>query len=130
MDPSTFSKLKESIKRHETYKKFPYHDTTGNLTIGYGRNLSEVGIEMDEADFLLNNNIKICESLLNSHLVFYQYLDDVRKAVLIEMTFNMGIDGILKFKTMLDFLKKHDYESASKEMLNSVWAKQVHNRAN
>jgi lysozyme len=49
--------------------------------------------------------------------------------VLTDMTFNMGIYELLKFKNTLMFIKRGDYKSAAEEMLNSKWAKQVGQRA-
>ena len=41
--------LMSMLKRHEGFRAFPYLDTVGKLTIGYGRNLSDVGISIEEA---------------------------------------------------------------------------------
>jgi GH24 family phage-related lysozyme (muramidase) len=35
------TKVKSLLILHENCKLFPYIDTTGNLSIGYGRNLTE-----------------------------------------------------------------------------------------
>ena len=40
--------LKNMLKIDEDYEQFPYYDTTDNLTIAYGRNLSTVGISKAE----------------------------------------------------------------------------------
>ena len=45
------------------------------------------------------------------------------------MAFQLGIDGLLKFKNTLNLIEAGDYETASKEMLNSLWAKQTPERA-
>ena len=45
------------------------------------------------------------------------------------MCFNMGSPRVSKFKKMLGALKVQDYQTASKEMLDSKWANQVPNRA-
>ena len=43
--------------------------------------------------------------------------------------FNLGYDRLSKFKKFLYALKKGLYEDAANEMLDSLWAKQVGNRA-
>ncbi|HAC30701.1 MAG TPA: lysozyme, partial [Marinobacter hydrocarbonoclasticus] len=50
--------LKTQLKRHEGLRLKPYLDTASSprLTIGYGRNLEDVGISRDEADFMLDND--------------------------------------------------------------------------
>jgi lysozyme len=45
------------------------------------------------------------------------------------MNFNLGITKLLEFKDMITALEKKDYTSAAKAVLDSVWAKQVHQRA-
>ena len=45
------------------------------------------------------------------------------------MCFNLGIQGLLKFKKMLYCLSIGDYRGASKECINSQYAKDVGIRA-
>ncbi|WP_139737516.1 glycoside hydrolase family protein [Aeromonas caviae] len=59
----------------------------------------------------------------------YKGLDPVRQSAIQNMVFNLGVAGTAKFKKMFAALAKGDYESASKEGLNSLWARQVPNRA-
>lgn len=51
------------------------------------------------------------------------------QAILLNMIFNLGVGGLSKFKKFIKFVCAKDYKSASKEMLNSAWAKQVGDRA-
>jgi lysozyme len=112
------------IVKHEGIRLKPYTDTTGNITIGIGRNLSTNGISKSEAFSLLDNDITNCEIQLSNYF-WYSNLDTVRQGVLIELVFNVGMTKVLSFKNMIDALKIYDYESASKELLDSLWAKQV-----
>jgi lysozyme len=129
MRTDIYQKMVESIKSDEAYRRFPYTDSVGKLTIGYGRNLKDVGIMQKEADYLLYNDILEAANLLQEKITFFNDLDSVRKAVLIEMTLNMGIGEMIEFKKMLQALKVKDYVLAAKEMMNSFWAKEVHTRA-
>ncbi len=116
------------IKRHEGLKLKPYKCTAGKLTIGYGRNLEDRGIDKDEAEqMLLRDMCEVEEQLFDKGLL--DGLNDARKAVLINMGFQLGITGLLKFKRMLSALVNHEYELAAKEMLDSRWAGQTPNRA-
>jgi lysozyme len=45
------------------------------------------------------------------------------------MIFNIGYTRVLGFKKMLAAIKRDDYQTAAKEMLDSNWARQVGNRA-
>lgn len=122
-------KLRLQLEQMEDYKQYPYHDTNGHLTVGIGRNLEAKGISRFEALVMLDNDIQDAEDELVKNISFYNDLDDVRKMVLINMCFNLGIVGLMKFKRMIDYLGKGNYAKASKEMLDSLWALQVKNRA-
>ncbi len=129
MDQEISRRLKESIKRHEGFKSKPYKDTKGNVTIAYGRNLDHVGINESEAEILLNNDIDNASEDLYRFLPFARELDDVRKAVLIELTFNIGIEEVMHFRKMIECLKQHDFKGASDELLDSKWREEVGGRA-
>ena len=49
--------------------------------------------------------------------------------ILVEMSYQLGVNGVLKFKKMWGALKNEDYTEASKQMLDSRWAIQTPNRA-
>lgn len=121
--------LKDQLIRDEGLRLKPYKDSVGKLTIGVGRNLDDVGISADEADIFLQNDIQKATDSLLAQLPWVTQLDEVRQAVLINMTFNMGLSGLLQFRNTLKMIQSGDYSGASKEMLNSVWAKQVGPRA-
>lgn len=129
MTPESIQKLKLLLVKHESYRQFPYTDTTGHLTIGIGRNLTDRGISTKEAYQLLDEDILYFTSKLNINLPFFNELDESRKIVLIDMCFNLGVRGFMSFKRMLAALAERDYETAAKEMLDSKWAQQVGNRA-
>ena len=121
------SKLIEQLKMHEGFRSKPYKCTAGKLTIGYGRNIEDVGISKEEAELLLQSDIVNCVGLLASNNLLYGASD--RDDVLVNMCFNLGINRLLKFKKMIAAYKAGDYELAAKEMLDSKWARQVPNRA-
>ena len=123
------SEFEKQLIRHEGKKLFPYVDTIGKLTIGVGRNLSDVGISEDEVLYLLHSDIDKARRNLSKWLPWTEMLDRVRYEVLVNMTFNMGIGGLLQFKNTLKLIKESKYKEASIEMLKSRWAKQVGSRA-
>lgn len=116
------------LKTHEGYRQYPYKDSLGIVTIGYGRNLESRGLSEPEASYLLEQDIKEAEDYLDSY-DYYWSLSGERKAVLIDMMVNMGPTRLSGFKRMHDALTHSDYERASIEMLDSKWATQVGNRA-
>lgn len=116
------------LRVHEGYRQFPYADTLGIQTIGYGRNLESRGISEPEASELLANDIKEAEDILHSY-DYYFNLSGQRKAVLIDMMVNMGAPKFAGFKKMHAALAAKDYNMAAIEMLDSKWADQVGQRA-
>lgn len=129
MTPEGKQKLKHLLISHENYKQFPYTDTTGHLTVGIGRNLSDRGISTTEAFYLLDDDILYFSSKLAHYLPFFIELSENRQIALIDMCFNLGVQGFLNFKNMIAALASHDYDRAANEMLNSKWAEQVGDRA-
>lgn len=121
--------LIDRIKTHEGFRSKPYRDTVGKLTVGYGRNLDDVGINMTEAEFLLENDLDKIIYEVNRAFAFVLSLDDNRKGVIYEMAFNMGINRFSTFKKAIAAIREKDYQRAAKEMLNSRWAEQVGQRA-
>jgi len=114
----------------EGFAQFPYTDITGHLSAGIGRNLAVVGISLDEALVLLDNDIMRCEKDLGHYAAdWYGLLNDARKSAILDMTFNLGIGGLLKFTDMIAAIVKGDYTLAAKAMLDSRWATEVPNRA-
>ena len=121
--------IEQRLEKEEARKHFPYTDTKGKLTIGIGRNLTDVGLTDDEIDYLLQNDLKRVGVALDTSLPWWRNLDPVRQKVLQDMCFNMGIDTLLEFKNTLSFMQAGDYNSAANGMLSSLWAKQVGLRA-
>lgn len=123
------SNLIEMIKRHEGLRLWPYKDTEGVLTIGYGRNLDDIGISEKEAEILLQNDIMRAEDDLHQVLPENRTMDIARYNVLVNMMFNLGINRFKGFKRMIRAVKEKNYEKAAEEMLDSKWAGQVKGRA-
>ncbi len=53
----------------------------------------------------------------------FDRLSQVRKDVLISMAYQIGVNGLLKFKKTWKYLEGGMYEEASNEMLDSEWAR-------
>lgn len=123
-----YESLLQQLKRHEGLKLKPYKCSEGYLTIGYGRNLEARGITAQEANEMLLNDVSEVEEALH-RMGFLSDPSDVRRAVLINMAFQLGIGGLLKFEKMLSAYLDGYYELAAKEMLDSKWAGQTPNRA-
>jgi len=125
----TEPELINRVKFHEGYSGKPYRDTAGKLTIGYGRNLDDAGITEAEAIFMLTSDLRRAEKECISAFKWFGCLNKIRREVIIEMCFNLGLPKLKSFKKMLEAIKEGDYDTAAAEMLNSRWAKQVGRRA-
>ncbi len=115
-------------KKYEGLNLLPYTCPTGHLTIGYGHNL-ENGITLEIAEQLLKSDLELAKTEVERNILFSNKLDEVRKFVLVDMCFNMGMQKLRSFKKMLAALEKGYYDRAAYEMLNSKWAGQVGYRA-
>lgn len=118
----------EYVKKHEGTRLKPYTDSRGILTIGVGHNL-EQGISAAACDFIFKEDMYKAEALLIEKCPVFMMLDANRQVVLIDLCFNLGINGLLGFKKMLAALEKQDFEKAAAELMDSRYAKQVPTRA-
>jgi GH24 family phage-related lysozyme (muramidase) len=120
--------LRAELTRDEGRRNRIYKDTVGKTSGGVGRNLDDVGLMDDEIDLMLDNDIARTEKFLDANLSWWRQLDDVRQRVLMNMAFNMG-GRLMGFHMMLTAANTGDFETAANEMANSLWAKQVGERA-
>jgi len=120
--------LRSQLERHEGLRLKVYQDTVGKATIGYGRNLDDVGISRVEADVLLAADIEKVERQLQT-IDEYLELDPIRQTVIANLCFNVGFYGLMQFTRMWKAITRGDYSAASREMLDSTWRRQVGSRA-
>lgn len=135
-------KVKNRIKLHEGFRLEPYTDTEGFLTGGFGHKILDGETlpttkqgweELFDKDFnkAYEGATEIFESKLDN--IYNHGLDqstvDIVKGVLVEMVYQIGKYGVLKFKNFLKGLNEANFKVASEEMLDSLWARQTPNRA-
>lgn len=118
-------KLREQLIRHEGLRLRPYRCTGNKLTIGVGRNLEDRGISKEEAMIFLDNDLKRCIEECRHNIPVFDSLSEPRQHVLVDMCFNLGMAGMMKFRKMLSALESGSYHLAADEMMNSRWARQV-----
>jgi lysozyme len=123
------SDLRSLLIRHEGLRLKPYLDSKGKITIGVGRNIEDRGITVQEALYLLENDIAWARTEAKNAFPWFGDLSDVRQDVVLSMVFNLGTPRLSGFKRMLAALAKGDYSLAANEMLVSQWAEQVGHRA-
>lgn len=133
------------LKKHEGFRKRVYRCTENKQTIGYGYNLDanplhlsvfeidrlkRKGISGKTAENLLIDQVYNIKFSLDKAIPWWSKIGQTRQDVLIDMAYNLGINGLLCFKKTLDHIAVGNYPKAADEMLESTWAKQVHGRAN
>ena len=125
------SRIAEQLLKHEGMVNHAYQDHLGYWTIGVGRLIDKRrggGISEEEAMVLLNNDIARVIARLNSESGFCNFPEQVQEA-LINMGFQLGVNGLLNFKNMWKALREHDWDRAAEEALDSRWAMQTPRRA-
>lgn len=59
----------------------------------------------------------------------FNELDETRQIVLVNTAFNIGRRRLSTFKRLINAIENHDYKTASLEMTDSKWARQLPKRA-
>ena len=130
--------IKERIKGHEGYRLEPYHCTEGFLTGGYGHKISDgedVPTTQEGWESLFDKDFTKAhdgaKTLVYEHLTGTDFseLNDKQKyiveGVLTEMCFQLGQNGVRKFKKMFSAMGKKDFKEAASQMRDSLWYKQT-----
>jgi len=123
---------KKLLVLHEGVVPYAYQDSLGYWTIGVGHLIDRrKGGRLSEFIIwqLLDSDYAEVEADLDRVLPWARDLDPVRRHVLIDMGFNLGITGLLGFQNTLAAVKDRRWEDASKGMLASRWASQVGRRS-
>ncbi len=118
----------KNLSIEEGFKHVPYPDPLSHgepYTFGHGLTY----ISSDESFMLVSNRLYLIEDQLNHALPYFSNLPVECKYILLDMAYQLGVDGLYKFKQTLKFISKGMFLSASSEMLNSTWAKQTPVRA-
>ncbi len=127
------SELTRQLKGDEGVKACVYNDHLGYATIGVGRLVDSrkpgAGLRSFEVDFLLQNDIDDRIREITGRLPWSAQLDSARLGVLLNMSFQLGVDGLMGFKNTLGLVKDGYYEEAAVAMLLSKWAAQTPERA-
>jgi lysozyme len=122
--------LLTSLKEDEGFRSRPYKDVVGKTTIGYGRNLDDNPLTEKEALYLLTNQLQSMERDLEYRSPVFRNLHrSIRREALLNMMYNLGVDGILGFNRMWDAIDRKDWSAAADEMLDSKWARQLPRRS-
>ena len=122
MNASNREMLRSWIIKEEGFRDKPYQCSEGVWTFGHGL----TSITEQESLTLVGNRLADLEQRVKTHLRLNDIsLDEFRICILIDMAYQLGVNGLRKFAKMFNALKDYDYELAADEMLNSKWHKQT-----
>ena len=121
--------LLEAIKLSEGFRDKVYKDTLGIDTIGYGFAIKDLVLDEDISEMILRRKLDTLIDRVNKRFKFLMNLPAEAQDVIYEMCYQMGVSGVSKFKNTLLYLENKEFRMASKEMLDSRWARQTPNRA-
>ena len=127
--------LKQRIIQHEGKVNKCYLDHLGNATIGIGHLVTmddqiDVNKEYDD-EFIMQLFEKDFKTALEgaTRLCQDMKLPDEKFGVFVEMCFQLGVNGVSKFKNALAHAKNHAWDKCADELLSSRWHQQTPNRA-
>jgi lysozyme len=123
------SKLIDSIKKHEGYVGIVYKDSLGIDTIGYGFAIKDLELDEDICEIILERKLHYLTDRLSLKFGWFKYMPPEIKDIVTEMSYQLGVTGFSKFKKTIAYLQNKQWEEASVEMLDSLWARQTPNRA-
>ncbi len=133
----TPTNLIDALKRDEGLRLTPYKDTRGFTTIYYGHNLDAnplpdaviAAANEATAAVVLAADVARIQLKLFRDLPWIQQKPLVIQGVLVNLAFNMGVDGLLKFHNTLALIQSGEYDKAADALKDSLWYTQVGNRA-
>ena len=134
MSLSIEPELIEQVKRDEGLRLKSYWDPIGKVwTVGFGCTGADIGPDtvwtLQKAEDEVMLRISQAADDLDKALPWAEDMGVVRWSVFVNMAYNMGIDGLLQFHETLAAAQAGDYEKTAAGMLDSLWAKQVGDRA-
>ena len=128
MDAVDYGKLLEQLIRIEGAKLAPYRDAAGNLIVAPDHYVKRIGVT-GTGMAVVEVDIRAVAHELEASWPTLGDLDAIRTRVLIHMTFNMGIRGLLAMLRFASAVEFRLWDTAADEMLISQWAKQEPRRA-
>ena len=119
--------LKEIVLRiceNEGFRSKPYQCSEGVWTIGHGITY----LTEDESLAIVAERVGSKHLGLLDQLDWYRDLPANVQGVILEMCFQIGTSGMLKFKKMIANMQDKNWKGAAEEMKDSKWYRQTKNR--
>ena len=81
------------------------------------------------AEELLILKLEKLQKNANSRFKWLEDMPQEVQEVVINMCYQLGINGVSRFRKAISAMQEGDWEEAADEMLDSLWARQTPNRA-
>ncbi len=101
------------LRTEESFRATAYRDTNNKLTIGYGFCVDE-GISQYAASALCQAQASELHQMLLRYN-WYAALDEPRQSVCLDIAFNEGLGGLLRFPKMIAALARKGWQDAANE---------------
>jgi len=115
----------QMTKKYEGFRDRIYLCPAGKPTVGWGHHLAINSLVPKSAcQILFKHDYAQAEKDYDS---LGLSLDPIRRIIIVDLLFNMGLPSVLGFKRMLHALHCRDFEAASQELMDSKYFKHDHN---
>ena len=133
-------KLRHELEIDEGRVDEVYHDHLGFPTFGIGHLITEfdaedglpvgTAVSSRRVEAVFEEDVElVCDDCIHLFPDFFE-LPEAAQLVIANMMFNMGRTRLSKFKGMKSGVSRRDWNDAADEMVDSIWYRQVTNRAN
>ena len=123
------NELLNRIKEHEGFRSRVYKCTEGYDTIGYGFAIKDLYLSEGISELILKEKVTNLRLRIEKKFDWFNEVPREVQEVLLEMSYQMGVSGVSKFKNALKHMRNGDWIKAADEMLLSRWYKQTPKRA-
>lgn len=121
-----------TLRRDEGWRDQPYSDHLGFLTIGYGFLIDPRKggrIPRPVGEFWLRFEINDRTEQLRQRWPSFSWQPDDVRIALVNMAFQLGVNGVLNFRNMISALERGDRIAAGHHARDSRWYRQTPVRA-
>lgn len=123
------NELLNRIKEHEGFRSRVYKCTEGYDTIGYGFAIKDLYLSEGVSELILKEKVTNLRLRIEKKFDWFNEVPREVQEVLLEMSYQMGVSGVSKFKNALKHMRNGEWNKAADEMLLSRWYKQTPKRA-
>tara|TARA_R110002020_G_scaffold69405_1_gene180628 strand:+ start:951 stop:1358 length:408 start_codon:yes stop_codon:yes gene_type:complete len=115
--------LIDDIKKHEGFSSVVYKCTAGYDTIGYGKRIKYLQVTEEQSTEWLEEDLENLKYTLSGKYDWFLPAPQEVRDIVMNMNYQLGVSAFSKFKKTIKYISDKDYQGASTEMLDSLWAR-------